>query len=569
MSPKHLVTALALVLPLLHGSAVASNDSPPAKPAARKAQPRGEDLLARTVFQTLLGDLALQRGDLRLGLDAWSDLAQRTRDPKVLARAVEVASFARQYDRALELSDLWLSVEPDSQRARQTRSSLLVLANRLDELAPQLSALLEQDKANLAGNLMHLNRMLLRHPDKKAVQQLVDRVAAPYRRQPEAHFAMAQAAAAAGDRLRALDEIEQALSRRPDWEVAALLRTQLQAELSPEQAAATLLEFVSRHPGLREARLTLARLLVSVKRYDEARAHFNRLLRDHPDSPEIIYPVAILALQQGDSETGRKQLEHLLQTDFPDKSTVHFFLGQLASDRQQPAAAIGHYRQVTQGDQYLAARSRLAQLLWQQGQPEEARALLRETRSANSGEKTQLLLAEAQLLREAQQHEEALNLIESALVRAPDNAELLYEAALLSERLGRHDQLESRLQHLLSIKPDHAHALNALGYSWADRNIRLDEAHKLIARALALAPDDPFIMDSLGWVHYRRGDLQQARELLERAHSLKADPEIAAHLAEVLWTLERRDEASRLLREASQQHPDNDALRNTLRKLQP
>jgi len=347
------------------------------------------------------------------------------------------------------------------------------------------------------------------------------------------------------------------------------LRTQQQAELSPEQAAATLLEFVSRHPGLREARLTLARLLVSVKRYDEARAHFNRLLRDHPDSPEIIYPVAILALQQGDSETGRKQLEHLLQTDFPDKSTVHFFLGQLASDRQQPAAAIGHYRQVTQGDQYLAARSRLAQLLWQQGQPEEARALLRETRSANSGEKTQLLLAEAQLLREAQQHEEALNLIESALVRAPDNAELLYEAALLSERLGRHDQLESRLQHLLSVKPDHAHALNALGYSWADRNIRLDEAHKLIARALALAPDDPFIMDSLGWVHYRLGNLQQARELLERAHSLKADPEIAAHLAEVLWTLERRDEASRLLREASQQHPDNDALRNTLRKLQP
>lgn len=568
MSPKHLVTLLALALPLLHGNALASND-PPAKPPVRKAVPRGEDVLARTVFQTLLGEIALQRGDLRLGLDAWNDLAQRTRDPKVIARAVEVAGFARQYDTALELSDLWLSVEPDSQRARQTRSSLLILANRLDELAPQLSALLEQDKANLASNLMHLNRMLVRHPDKKAVQQLVDRVCAPYRRQPEAHFAMAQAAAAAGDRLRALDEIEQALSRRPDWEVAALLRTQMQAELSPEQAAATLLEFVTRHPTLRDARLTLARLLVSIKHYDEARAHFNRLLRDHPENPEIIYPVAILALQQGDSETGRKQLEHLLQTDFPDKSTVHFFLGQLAVDRQQPDVAVQHYKLVTQGDQYLAARSRLAQLLWQQGQPEEARALLRESRSASGGERTQLLLAEAQLLRDAQRHEEALALIDSALTRSPDNTELLYEAALLSERLGRPDQLEKRLQHLLSVKPDHAHALNALGYSWADRNIRLDEAHTLIARALALAPDDPFIMDSLGWVHYRRGDLLQARELLERAHALKADPEIAAHLAEVLWVLERRDEADRLLREASQQHPDNDVLRNTLRKLQP
>ncbi|MCK6411625.1 MAG: tetratricopeptide repeat protein [Azonexus sp.] len=568
MSPKHLVTVLALALPLFHGNALANGD-PPAKPALRKPVPRGEDVLARTVFQTLLGEMALQRGDVRLALDAWSDLAQRSRDPKVIARAVEIAGFARQFDRALALSDLWLEVEPDSQRARQTRSSLLVLANRLDELAPQLSVLLEQDKANLGGNLMHLNRMLLRHPDKKAVQQLVDRVSAPYRDLPEGRFAMAQAAATAGDRLRALDEVEQALALRTDWEAAALMRTQLQAEISPEQATATLLEFVGRNPSLRDARMTLARLLVSVRRYEEARAHFNRLLQEHPDSPEIIYPVAILALQQGDGETGRRQLEHLLQTEFPDKSTVHFFLGQLALDRQQADVAARHFGQVTQGEQYLVARSRMAQLLWQQGKPEEARALLRETRSANSSERTQLLLAEAQLLREARQNEEALALIESALARSPDNTELLYEAALLSERLGRHDQLENRLQHLLSVKPDHAHALNALGYSWAERNIRLEEAHTLIARALALAPDDPFIMDSLGWVHFRRGELQLARELLERAHALKADPEIAAHLAEVLWVLNHRDEASRLLREASQQHPDNDVLRNTLRKLQP
>ena len=567
MSLKHLVAALSLVLPLSCGTALANGELP-AKPPVRKAN-RGEDLLARTVFQALVGDMALQRGDLRLGVDAWSDLAERTRDPRVLARAVEVAGFARQYDRALALSDLWLTVEPESQRARQTRSSLLVLANRLDELAPQLSALLEQDKGNVAANLMHLNRMLARHPDRKAVQHLIDRVAAPYRPLPEAHFAMAQAAASAGERLRALDEIEQALSQRTDWEAAALLRTQLQADISPEQATATLLEFVTRHPGLRDARLTLARLLVSVRRYDEARAHFNRLLRDFPDSPEIIYPVAILALQQGDSETGRQQLEHLLQTDFADKSTVHFFLGQLAVDRQQPDVAVQHFRQVTQGDQYLAARSRLAQLLWQQGKPEEARALLRETRTGQASERTQLLLTEIQLLREAQRHEEALALVDNALARSPDDIELLYEAALLNERLGRHDLLESRLQRLLGIKPDHAHALNALGYSWADRNIRLDEAYTLIARALALAPDDPFIMDSLGWVHFRRGDLTQAQEWLARAYRLKADPEIAAHLAEVLWQVGRRDEAQRLLQEARQQHPEHDILRDTWRRLQP
>ena len=572
MPPKFIVAALSLALGLTHGGYGLAADEPPAKPIAKRLSARAassEDLLARTVFQALVGEFALQRGDAKLGSDAWTDLAQRTRDPKVVARATEVAGFARQYDRALELSKLWLEVEPDSTQARQTQSSLLVLANRLDDLAPQLTALLEQDKANLGSNLLHMNRMLSRVSDKKSAQALIDRIATPYGNLPEAHFAMAQAASNANDNLRALNETEKALQLRPDWEMAALARAQLQARQSAKTAIDSLAEFVGNNAAARDARLTLARLLITEKRYDEARQHFDRLLKDNPNSPEVIYPVAMLALQQGDATTGRKQLEHLLTTGFPDKNTVHFFLGQLDQEQKRPELALEHFRQVNGGEQYIAARSRAAQILLQQGKSEEARELLHNTRGGTVAERTQLILAESQLLREAGRHNDAYIVLDSALSVQPDNPELLYEAGLTAERIGKPELLETHLKHLLTVKSDHAHALNALGYSLAERNIRLPEAHDLIAKALSLAPEDPFIMDSMGWVLFRQGKLSDALKTLEQAYKIKADPEIAAHLSEVLWTLDRKDEARQLLKEASKANPDNEVLAGAVKKLLP
>ena len=572
MPPKFIVAALSLALGLTHGGYGLAADEPPAKPIAKRLAARAassEDLLARTVFQALVGEFALQRGDAKLGSDAWTDLAQRTRDPKVVARATEVAGFARQYDRALELSKLWLEVEPDSTQARQTQSSLLVLANRLDDLAPQLTALLEQDKANLGSNLLHMNRMLSRVSDKKAAQALIDRIATPYGNLPEAHFAMAQAASNANDNLRALNETEKALQLRPDWEMAALARAQLQARQSAKTAIDSLAEFVGNNAAARDARLTLARLLITEKRYSEARQQFDRLIKDNPDSPEVIYPVAMLALQQGDTTTGRKQLEHLLTTDFPDKNTVHFFLGQLDQEQKRPELALEHFRQVNGGEQYIAARSRAAQILLQQGKSEEARELLHNTRGGTVAERTQLILAESQLLREAGRHNDAYIVLDSALSVQPDNPELLYEAGLTAERIGKPELLETHLKHLLTVKPDHAHALNALGYSLAERNIRLPEAHDLITKALRLVPEDPFIMDSMGWVLFRQGKLSEALKTLEQAYKIKADPEIAAHLSEVLWTLDRKDEARQLLKEASKANPDNEVLAGAIKKLLP
>ena len=476
---------------------------------------------------------------------------------------------SRQYELALELTRLWLQVEPDSTKARQTESTLLLMANRIEDAAPQIAALLEQDKANIANNLMHLNGMLGRNNDKKAVQRLVDRAAAPYRDMPEAHFAMGVAAANADDLMRAQGEFKKALDQRPDWENAELAYARLLARNNPAAAIDNLSDFVARNPAAHDARLTLARLLITERRYAEARTQFDLLLKTAPDNPDVAYPVAMLALQQGDRATARIQLENLLQTDFADKSTLHFYLGQIAEEDKapEPEVALEHYRAVTAGDQYIPARGRAAQILWQQGKTEQARDMLRATRGSTPEEKTQLTLAEAQLLREAGRGAEAYALLEAALAKQPDNPELLYETALSAERQGQPQVLEKHLRHLLKLKPDNAHALNALGYSLADRNVRLAKAEKLIAKAMPLAPQDHFIMDSMGLVLYRQGKLAEALKTLETAYGIRADPEIAAHLGEVLWVMGRQDEAMRLLQESARKFPDNEVLASALKKF--
>ena len=190
-------------------------------------------------------------------------------------------------------------------------------------------------------------------------------------------------------------------------------------------------------------------------------------------------------------------------------------------------------------------------------------------RTARHIRQARLAIAEAQLLREAGRKDDGYAVLTAALAKHPDDPELLYETALTAERQNQPEVMEKHLRHLLKLKPDHAHALNALGYSLADRNIRLDEANDLVTRAVALAPGDPFIMDSLGWVQFRQGKLAEALKTLEKAYAIKADPEIAAHLGEVLWTLGRKEDAARLLGEAAKKNPDNDVLAAALKKFQP
>ena len=537
-------------------------------PADSSATATGEATTSgQVVFQVLLAELALRRGDLDLACAAYASLALRTRDPQVLERTVEVAGYARRFDLALDTARLWLDVDPASQRAQRMLVSVLILTNQLDELAPHLVRMLQGDTGALAENLLGLNRMFARNTDRLAVFRLIEQVSQPFAGIAEAHYAVAVAANSAGMRERALSEGQRALELRPDWEMAAFLQAQLLLRDAPESAISFSQQFLERQPKAREIKLQLARILIGERRYGEARRHFDELLVDYPDSPEVVYPVAMLALQHDDKALAEMQLKRFVTFKVQDKNAAYFYLGQIAEDDRRIDEALSSYAQVLSGEHYLPAAMRRARLLARQDKLEQGREILRGAQTEKADERIQLTIAEAALLRDAKRAQDAFEFLENALAKEPEQPELLYETALLAERLGKLELMESRLRRLIDLRPDSPQACNALGYALADRNVRLPEARALIEKALQLAPEDGFILDSMGWVLYRQGDLAGALSHLERSYAKREDPEIAAHLGEVLWALGRREEARKALAEALKKQPENEILTETMRRL--
>lgn len=550
---------LSALLALAALAAQAADD--PGKPAAPSLP--HQELTPKLLYQFLLAEIAGSRGHVGLSTQAYGELARSTRDPRVARRAAEIALFARNYEAALAAANLWADAEPDSPQAKQMVTALLSVTNRNDELTEHLTRQLAAAGPEVGTMLMQVNRLLSRHPDKASVQQLVDRVTAPYLGIAEAHFARAQAAHGVQDGQLALAEIDRALALRPDWEQAAVVRAQLTPV--PAEAVAFLGRFVEANPKARDARLAYARSLVSDKQYAEARKAFQGLLLD--GGTDVIYAVAVLSLQLNDLDEAETQLKRLIDMEYNDLNSVRGYLGQIAEERKRWDEAANWYGQVTAGEQYLANRLRLANALNRGGKLAEARQSLQATAATSPRERGQLLIAEAQMLRDAGRHDDAFGVLEAGLALHPDQPDLLYESALTAEKTGRIDVLERHLRRLIELKPDHAHAYNALGYSLADRNERLDEAQRLIEKALELAPEDPFILDSKGWLLFRRGDVAAALEVLKKAFALRADPEIAAHLGEVLWALGRKDEAARTWREAAKASPANEVLLSTIKKF--
>jgi tetratricopeptide (TPR) repeat protein len=552
--------AAAMALPVLAQEAPDSSEQPAA------TLPK-QELTPRILYEFLLAELAGSRGQLGLSLEAYMDLARTTRDPRIVRRAAEIALFGRRYDVALEATRLWAEVDPESPQPRQMLISLQAATGRNADLEAGLAPELAAAGKNIGVPLLQLNRALARHPDKKSAQGLVDRLTEPYLGISEAHFARAQAAHAAGDSPRSLAELDKAIALRPDWEQAALARAQMTQD--PADAARFLSRFVADNPAAREARLAYARSLVAEKRFAEARQQFKLLLADHPENGDVVYAVAVLSLQLNDVAEAEKHLKRLIETNHGESDAARLYLGQIAEERKQPEEALKWYGEIASGNQYLPARLRTAQLQARQQKLDEARRTLQETAAATPGERAQLLIAEAQLVRDAGRLGDAYAVLTDGLAAQPDQPDLLYEAAMMAEKAGKLDAVEPYLRRLITVRPDHAHAYNALGYSLTERNERLDEAQQLIDKALQLAPDDPFILDSKGWVLYRRGDTQGALEVLKKAFSLRADPEIAAHLGEVMWKLGQKDEARQTWGEAMKTSPGNETLVGTVRKFAP
>jgi tetratricopeptide (TPR) repeat protein len=252
-----------------------------------------------------------------------------------------------------------------------------------------------------------------------------------------------------------------------------------------------------------------------------------------------------------------------------DQDTVQYFLGQLSEAKENLEEAISHYREIKGGEHLFTAQLRVAFLLSKRGKLDEAITWLQQVQTENNQQRVQLLLVEAQLLREAKRRTEAYTVLQQGLLKLPNHPDLLYETAMLADSIGKADEFERLMRRLIVLKPDYAHAYNALGYSLLERNERIPEAVSLVEKALQLTPDDPAIMDSVGWGYYLSHRLIDSLILLRRAFAANQDPEIAAHLAEVLWVHGEHEEARAIYQDSIKANPGNAQLQNVAKKFFP
>ncbi len=521
-----------------------------------------QELSAKVLYQFLLAEIAGQRERPTLAVSTYLELARTTHDPRISQRATEVALFARNPKAALEAARLWTAQDPDSDRARQTLSGLLVSEGKLSEAQPYLEQMLAKAGAQTGPLFMTMHSLLSRHDDKVAVMNLVDALAKPYARLPEASYARALAALDAGKADLALVSIKQAESLHPGWEAAALLHGQVIAGASKDEHAARdyFRSFLDTYPQAQDVRLFYARMLVDEHDFPGARAQFQAILKASPDNADYMLAVALLSIQLQDFDAAEQYLQKVLKLGARDPDAVRYYLGQVAEERKDWSAAAQWYGAVESGDQFVPARMRIAVMLSHQNRLQEGRDLLHSLPAETMEQKTLLVQADAQLLAEAKDYKGAWDVLAEGLKKMPEQADLLYDRAMMAEKLNKLDLLEADLRKVITLKPEHAHAYNALGFTLADRTTRYDEALVLIRKAVELAPGDPFIIDSLGWVQFRLGHLADAESSLKDAYQRQPDPEIAAHLGQVLWAEGRTEEARTMWNVNLKAHPDSEAL---------
>jgi len=537
-------------------------------------QPPNVNMTPAMMVQLMNAELAFKKGDWQGPYLTLMSLAQQTKDPRLAKRAAEMALAAKQADDALAAVKLWRQYAPNSDEANQYYLGLVVLSDNLAEAESALKQRLAEATPGARGLVMfQAQQLMLRAKDKEAAIAVLERLVAPYGNMMEAHVVLAQSALARGAKEDAVREARTALQIKPDSEIAIL--TLAQVTEGDEQSAKVLADFLQAHPDAKEVRTAYARLLVNAKQYEAARREFLVLDKAQPDNPGTLYALGILSMQTNDNKTAEQYFTRFVEVmekapeEERDPSKAVLILSQLAEERGDIPAALGWLDRLDTPDPKIQFGSdlRRAQLTAKQGDLAGARKLLGTLKPQDPAEQAQVVLVDAQLLREAGKNQEAYKLMEQGLKRFPDNTDFLYDFALMAEKMGKTGVMEKSLRQVIAKAPENHQAYNALGYSLADRNVRLKEAYQLIDKAQKMAPNDPFIMDSMGWVQYRLGKLDEAETQLRKAYQLRNDPEIAVHLGEVLWKKGQHDDARKLWREARAKDPKNDALKSTLNRL--
>jgi tetratricopeptide (TPR) repeat protein len=575
--------ALACALAVSHG---ASAQTEPASTVANSS------LDAPLFYQLIIGEMELRTGEAGTAYQVLLDAARKTRDEALFRRATEVALQARAGEQALAATQAWRTALPDSLEAVRYQLQLLIGLNRPGDTVEPLRTLLRlTPAAERPAVISSLPRLFDRGTDKTESAKRLEQVLQPSLAAPEtraaAQVALGRAWLAAGDNARALELARSAHALDPAAESSALLGLELMGSTPAAESIVT--SHLQAKPASTPIRMVYARILSNAQRYADAVPQLEAVtLADKPPAAAWL-TLGALHLELKHPREATTVLNQYLQrvqagtvaapvpegdeedndSAAADQGTTqaYLMLSQAAEQQRDYTGAEAWLAKITNPQRAIDVQSRRASLLAKQGKLKQGRELIRRAPEKTAEDARAKLVAEAQLLRDVKHWNDANGVLASANQKFPDDVDLLYEQSMMAEKLNRMDEMEKLLRRVIELKPDHHHAYNALGYSLADRNLRLPEARDLIQKALTLAPGEPFITDSLGWVEYRLGNREEALRLLQQAYKSRPDVEIAAHLGEVLWVSGQRDEARRVLRDARNKDEANDVLKETLKRL--
>jgi tetratricopeptide (TPR) repeat protein len=588
------LAALSLTVPLLSaraqeaqtpGSVNAPGTSPStlALTEAKSSDevPDQSALGSELFYQLLLGEISAREGEPSAGFALMLDAARKTNDAQLYQRATEMALQSRSGDAALQAAKAWQLAQPEAREPNRFLLQILITLNRISETSAPLKAnLLLTPAAERAFAINSIPAAYARTNDKKIAASLVQQALLPYLADPvtagPAWTTVSRMQLAAGDLVSALQAAQRAQSAQPDSPGPALIGLELMSSITAPAETLVKNYFENQPKAPADVRMGYVRVLLDAQRIAQATAQLQIVIQQQPKFASAWLVLGSLQLQQDLSSQAQTSLEQYValaeQQTKADQNergmtSAYLSLAQIAEKRKDFAAAQAWIDKIDNADDLLQAQLRSASILAAQGKIEQARKLLRNIPETKPDDARLKIMAEVSLLRDFKKYQLAYDLLDQTAVKFPNEPDLLYEQAMMAEKNSDMQAMERLLRLVIKLKPDYYSAYNALGYSFADRNVNLPEAKALIQKALQYVPDDPFISDSLGWVEYRIGNKAEAERILAKAYKARPDPEIAAHYGEVLWESGKQEKAKAIWREGQLLNPDNETLVETLLRL--
>lgn len=556
-----LLSGCQALVPVSPDSTPPVEDSTPAPEKPKVYSSFSED----TIFSLLSAELAGQRNRYDLALDNYVTQAINTQDPGISERAFRIAEYLGADQAALDTALIWAKNAPDDLEAQRAAAIQLARSGRYDDSMVYMEKVL-QGKGDTHFDFLALSAADTDQETRNGLMKSFDRLLQKYPNNGQLIFGKALMLQQDGDSEGALSMLED--NPPEEGEVAPLLlRARLLQALNRGPEALPLLEkSIRKYPDDKRLRLTYARMLVEQDRMDDAKVEFSSLVQQYPEDDDLRYSLALVCLEAKAWEEAKGYLEDLVARE-SHVDSAHLNLGRIAEERNHPQGALIEYAQVGPGNDYLPAQLRQADILISNGRTSEAERRLANARDAQPDYAIQLYLIEAETLSANNQGDRAWNVLQQALQQYPDDLNLLYTRAMQAEKRNDLAQMEKDLRLIIQRDPDNAMALNALGYTLSDRTTRYAEAKALIEQAHQLTPEDPAVLDSLGWVNFRLGNLDEAERLLRQALERFPDQEVAAHLGEVLWTNGKQREARQIWGKFLKDQPDSPILRSTIKRL--